>query len=343
MVDGYSLDELTRSYRWMGHDGSYTELNGLHPEYRPGKTHFDWNVQRRAFPRIWYVRSEMEVVRFAQRFGGSRMVCYGINPRSSIFKNKSGYARAALDTEIAVSQNILFDLDFEDSSTRSEQTTDLEGFLEKTDEYFLDQGLKPPVRGFSGRGYHLLFAYPAIKVRDSPDIRERLAGFRDNFHACFRRELEGLEVKLDRTQDLRRMVRIYGTAKPDIGIPSHFYGHDRVEDHALQNHLLDLQLPEQPSGRQVVVPRVELPSWFEALLEHDVVLRQLWRGTGKSPNTDTTRTGYDYSLTKGLLCRGYKDIDELATILALRPEGAVRKSGKGDQYISRTIANALVK
>jgi len=55
------------------------------------------------------------------------------------------------------------------------------------------------------------------------------------------------------------------------------------------------------------------------------------------------RTGYHYSLTKGLLYRSYKDIDELATILALRPEGAVRKSGKGDQYIRRMIASALVK
>ena len=70
---------------------------------------------------------------------------------------------------------------------------------------------------------------------------------------------------------------------------------------------------------------------------------QLWNAKGKPANRDTTRTGYDYSLIKRLLWRGYKDLDDLATVLALRPEGAVRKSGKGDQYIRRTIANALLK
>ncbi len=41
--------------------------------------------------------------------------------------------------------------------------------------------------------------------------------------------------------------------------------------------------------------------------------------------------------------QGYKNIDELATILAVRPDGSVRNSGKDIRYIKRTIANALLK
>ena len=48
------------------------------------------------------------------------------------------------------------------------------------------------------------------------------------------------------------------------------------------------------------------------------------------------------SLLRKLLHLGYKNIDELATILALRPEGSVRKSGKGEGYLRTTLAKALM-
>lgn len=40
---------------------------------------------------------------------------------------------------------------------------------------------------------------------------------------------------------------------------------------------------------------------------------------------------------------GHHDLDELATILSMRPGGSVQSHGKGENYIRRTIANALVK
>src|SRR5579872_2392752 len=50
----------------------------------------------------------------------------------------------------------------------------------------------------------------------------------------------------DSTQDLRRMVRCYGTGKPGVGVVSRFYGRERVEDAALRDYLLGLRVS---SGR----------------------------------------------------------------------------------------------
>ena len=71
--------------------------------------------------------------------------------------------------------------------------------------------------------------------------------------------------------------------------------------------------------------------------------RGLWNGVGKPGNTDRTRSGYEYSVARCLLRLGYTDVSELATILALRPEGSVRKSGKDQLYALRTVGNALIK
>ena len=70
---------------------------------------------------------------------------------------------------------------------------------------------------------------------------------------------------------------------------------------------------------------------------------KLWAGKGKPEETDRSRTGFDYSLVRRLLYMGHRNIDELGAVLALRPEGAVKKSGKDEQYIRRTIANALIR
>jgi len=86
-----------------------------------------------------------------------------------------------------------------------------------------------------------------------------------------------------------------------------------------------------------------LPDWFTALLTNDNQIRNLWEGSGKPGNTDTSRTGFDYSLVRRLLYLGHRDIDELSTILALRPDGGVKASAKGPDYIRRTIGNAPAK
>ena len=222
----------------------------------------------------------------------------------------------------------------------------LEALLARADEYFVDRGMRPPVRAATGGGYHLLFAYPAIRVAEYDDVGARLKTFRDRFADEFRRDLSALEMKLDRTQDLRRMARVYGTAKPDVGLVSEFYGGERVEDERLREYLLEMRVPD----RGVVGPMAggslvgeELPSWCSSLLEQDAGLRQLWLGEGKPEGLDTSSSGYDHTLVRRLLELGRTDIGELATILAERPEGSVRKRGKDEGYIRRTIAAALLK
>ena len=79
------------------------------------------------------------------------------------------------------------------------------------------------------------------------------------------------------------------------------------------------------------------------MLERDSVLRRLRRDEGKPPNTDTTRSGFHYSITRRLLDLGHTNVRELATILAHRPGGGVRGSRKGEDYIRRTIASALTR
>ena len=133
------------------------------------------------------------------------------------------------------------------------------------------------------------------------------------------------------------------TAKPDVGIVRRFYGGKRVEDEALRDYLLNLKVPEPQIGKLPLETRADLPGWFSELLDRDQRTRELWSGSGKPRNTDRSRSGFDYSLVRRLLWLAHKNIDELATILALRPEGAVKKSGEDGRYMRRTIGNALVR
>lgn len=184
--------------------------------------------------------------------------------------------------------------------------------------------MRPPVRAATGGGYHLLFAYPAISVAEYGDIGPRLRTFRDEFGDEFRRDLGALEMKLDRTQDLRRMVRVYGTAKPSVGAVSRFYGGERVEDERLREYLLEMRVPDRGVVGSTSVRGLaggELPCWFSSLLEQDAAVQKLWLGEGKPEGLDTSSSGYDHTLVRRLLQLGHTDIGELATILAERPEG----------------------
>ena len=318
----------------------------MHPGYRPGKEFSASNAREGTFPRVEYVGSAGALGRFVDRFAGDRFVCASLNPRGEAFRNDQGYPRSARESEVAVSQNLLFDFDFETERVSHAQLGGLQAFLKRADEYFLDQGMRAPVKAYTGGGYHLLFAYAAVRVGECPDIRARLEVFREGFAAAFQQELGALEVKLDRTQDLRRMVRVYGTAKPGVGIVSKFFGERRVEDARLREYVLSLLVPDRAAGAAGGLGlRVgtELPAWFSVLVEEDEEVRQLWRGTDKPEHLDTSASGYDQSLMRRLLRLGYTDVAELATVLALRPGGSAVKHGKGESYIRRTIAAALTK
>ena len=71
--------------------------------------------------------------------------------------------------------------------------------------------------------------------------------------------------------------------------------------------------------------------------------KKLWNNEGKTETADVSRTGYDFSLVKVCIKKGITDINDLVAILTLRPRGAFQGSGKDEQYIMRTIGNALYK
>ena len=256
------------------------------------------------YPRIAYARTVNDVARFAGRYEGRHTVCYSLNPRPRVFKNARGFPRSACESDIETAQNVLFDFGFDDLATEKGVQA-LEALLSRSDEYFRDQRLQPPARAFSGAGYHLLFALPELSVAHHPELRRQLTTFRNNYASNFKHELRRLGVRLDNTQDLRRVVKIYGTAKPG-GAVSRFYGGHRVEDPRLAEYILSL--PVMTSGRGIRLnPGSTLPPWFPSLLSLDERLSRLWEGRGKPVGTDQSRSGLDYSVVRRLLWLGYRD------------------------------------
>jgi hypothetical protein len=220
-MTAYSSLEVIRGYEWLGHKTGTTEVSILHPEYHAGDK--DWNRAHQAWPLTHYLTSIHDLIALVRQHAGERLVCYGLNPRPGILRRPDGRLRSAKEPDITISQSLLLDLDLEGTPS-PERLRSLVRFLSTADEYFASLGLHRPVRAATGRGSHLLFAYPPILVDQYPDVRERLRTFKQEFSKAHRQDLARLEARVDSTQDLRRMVRVYGTSKPGIGIISRFYG-----------------------------------------------------------------------------------------------------------------------
>jgi len=338
----YSPGNVTRSYHWLDHHPRMTEVSILHPDYQPGdKT---WNQSHQAWPITRYVHTTAELLSIVREYAGERLVCYGLNPRPRILTHPDGRLRSAKEADITGSQTLLLDLDLHGSVT-PERLHSLVRFLSNADESCTSLGIARPVRASTGRGSHLLFAYPPITVAEHPDVRDRLRAFKTAFTTAHRHDLNRLEAVVDSTQDLRRMVRVYGTTKPGIGITSHFYGNKRVPDPALRSYLLGMTITPKPT----VMPGKDLhladlmPDWFPPLLQTDSILHDLWHGKGKHPGTDQSNSGYDYTIATYLASHGITDHDAIATIIAFRPTGSAERARKGVAYLLRTVTSALAR
>jgi len=338
MEQRYLLNDVKRSYAWLGHGGrGVTEVAALHPDYRPGDR--SWNRSRRAWPLTFYVSSAAALVQLVRQYAGDRMLCYGLNLRPGVLRWSDGRLRSATETDIVVAQNLLLDLDLLGSVSPSRLVA-LTRFLDVADEYFLDLGLRRPVRAFSGnRESHLLFAFPPLPVVDARDVTARYRQFKDLFVETHRQALDGIESRVDGST-LRGMAKVYGTRKPGRGL-SRFFGGARVEDAALREYLLGLSVTtvRRSTERVPVTVGTELPAWFAGLLSLDVRLRDLWEGRGKTG--DCSNSGYDFSVARYLAGRGYRDASDLGTILSLRPMGFAEHCAKGVSYLERTIGRAL--
>jgi hypothetical protein len=328
----YRLGDVSRGYAWLGHRRLFTEVSSLHPEYRRGD--LLWNKAHDAWPRTHYVTSYAQLERLVRSDAASRLVCYGLNPRPRMLTTEDGRLRSAKEEDITASQSLVIDIDLEGPVTPA-RTTDLLAFLGTADQYFRELGMNRPVRAKTGRGSHLLFAYEPISVAIVPDVRERLRQYKNDFVTAHRHDLRRLEARVDSTQDLRRMVRVYGTSKPGVGIISRFYGGRRNPDENLREYLLGMRITPTTGPGAAKGVQVSLP----ALLLQDATFNGLWHGTGKPAGTDQSNSGYDYAIASYLARMG-KTIDEIAMILSQRPMGQKERDAKGPSYLTRTATNA---
>ncbi len=337
--DSFRKGDIIASYRWLDHqDHGYTELRAFHKDYRPGPENFEHNRQKNSFTKIWYVRSAREILKFVERFYKDHTCCYGVDPRPAILRSQKGHPRGARESDITTVMNFYLDIDFEKEAVNREDFLELRDIIEDIDFYLKKLKTTPPVRAFTGNGYHLLFALPPVSVSEFPDIKEKLNLFRHEIQYEFSDAMKRIGARKDNTMDLSKVAKIYGTKKPQGKHCSRFFGKERVEDKVLLEYLRSLEPEERPVGTIPVLD--ELPESFKKLLSSDETLRMLWEGVGKTDG-DTTRSGYDFSLVKECMQKKITDVMELTTILKLRPEGAVQKGGKGDSYVRLTIANAI--
>jgi len=344
------LEDIFAMRDLLGHK-AHSEFGALHPDYRSGKEHNEWNKAHRAMPVTLYTRSDHGLAGLVQAFHKDRMTVIGLNERPKVYRNENGAQRSAKEHEIDFCANVLVDLDFEEKKPSTKKVKDAKPILEEICTYYQDLGLVRPKQAFSGAGYHLLSAIPRVSTERYSDLSSRIKKFTDDLRSDITADLGRHEMKLDNVHDLRRMLKIYGTAKPKLGAVSYMMDLPfREEDPVFIEHLLSLVVPETRFEKigngirplPVLNINEQLPSWFEVLLGSDTRVRSLWSGRGKA-NGDLSPSGYDYSLVHALIRRGHKDVDDLATILASRPDGSFQTRNKGEDYIRRTIANALVK
>jgi hypothetical protein len=339
----YLTEHAAATYRLLSPESSgFLELNAFHPDYRPGRENTEWNRQRDTWPRLAYVSSEEEFLDFVGQYVGERMVCCGLNPRPTIRCNDSGYLRPSRESDIRAGRALLLDLDPMDSE--APDADNLERLLARADTYFQDSGLKRPSQAGSGRGYHLMAAYSPISTVETPDLKQRVRAFSDQFRDALGSEIGVAGLRLDGTYDLRRLVKVYGTAKPG-GPVSRLLRAEYGADPALREKLLSYDVSCRSKKAESAAEAVDsvtvqrrLPDWFPALLD-DQRVANLWNGEGKPESLDCSRSGYDFSLARTLIALGH-NTDDIATILALRPKGAFKSRGRSPEYLETTISRA---
>lgn len=349
----YVGEAVSAFYRWLGHREA-SEVLILDPAFRPGREHRAWNRDHRTYPITRYVRSEAQLLNLVRQYAGGKLIAIGHNERPRAFTNEHGFPRSAKEPEIRTSRQLFCDVDVEGEGKSPTQHRALGDYLRtELNRYFRDLGFQEPVITSSGKGYHVWVAHKAVRVEDHPDIAVRQKRFVSNLGDDHKDGLSRLEAKVDASVcDLRRVVKLPGTAKPGYRRLAEWpEGIQRTEDPAALDYLLNITIddPKPVSsamtpafGPRLVAANGQLPELFVNLLRHDERLQNLWHGRGKT-NGDASNSGYDFSLTRRLLSLGYRNIDDLATVLAARPEGAVKQGGRGEDYIRRTIANALLK
>ncbi|MCP4184244.1 MAG: hypothetical protein GY761_13170 [Hyphomicrobiales bacterium] len=338
----YCEPTIRKAYEWLGHSSSaYTQLDAIDSE-------------RKKPTRTAYMQSASQVLDFVKRHYQDSMVCWGLNERPYVLQNEQGFARSAKNTDIEIVSNFAIDIDLQSRPVTDNHRKALHRLVNhEVSDYHCDLGLLPPAYADTGQGGHLVYALPRTKISQHPDITKRNWQFATELSSDLSDQLSDIGAKVDNISDARRVVKVYGTAKPEVGYVSKFFADKRVEDTALLEHLLAFEMEAEAViktpvseamkpvyGATLITVQDQIPQVVASLLERDEKLRNLYDGNGKT-HGDTSGSGYDISLIRRLLILGVYDVSVLATVLAHRPNGSVQNSKKGNYYLRTTVAAAI--
>ena len=349
---GYCEPTIRKAYEWLGHSSSaFTQLDAI-------------DLERKKPTRTAYVQSASQVLDFVRRHYQDAMVCWGLNERPNVLQNDQGFARSAKNLDIEIISNFAIDIDLQNRPVTDNHREAFHRLVNhEVFDYHCDLGLLPPVYADTGQGGHLVYAIPRVKVSKHQDITKRTWRYTTELSSDLSDQLSNIGAKVDNISDSRRVLRIYGTAKPDVGYISQFFGENRVEDPSMLEHLLafetELELSTSPHnsncqldslptntspkpmyGACLITVQNEIPQVVTSLLQRDEKLRNLFDGKGKTSG-DVSGSGYDLALIRRLLIMGIYDVSVLATVLAQRPNGSVNNSNKGESYLRATVAAAI--
>jgi len=160
-------------------------------------------------------------------------------------------------------------------------------------------------------------------------------------------------VRGDRVSDAARILRLPGTTNwknPEKPIVSVFekmeleivYDLATIRETVL---MFPGATPSDGTPGPTIKLGAELSEKVQALLAKHARLANLFSGKGKTAigedgrRLDESGSGYDFSFTLSLARYGIHDPSELATALALRPDGGAKL--KGSDYLSHTVGKVL--
>ncbi|MBI4918093.1 MAG: hypothetical protein HY825_19800 [Acidobacteria bacterium] len=265
---------------------------------------------------VRYVTDADGFVQAVRDFIGRGMtVAVGINPR------RTTASKAASDSDVSAVQSIVFDVDPDNPAgtlaTEEQVRRSLEFVKACLVPHLTGHGFAEPVVASSGNGHHVWLAIPPIKNEPTAGVKERLHAFRDELATALKPDLDRLGLRLDRTFDFSRLIKVYGTRKADLNGArlSRLLGDaERREDPALREHLLSLDVSTAPSSAEPATEPIDLgdywtapvPAEFSDLLSSDERLRKTWLGAREDMN-DSTRSGHDLSLAAQLVHRARRD------------------------------------
>jgi hypothetical protein len=156
-----------------------------------------------------------------------------------------------------------------------------------------------------------------------------------------RYQTEDCGMKIDPVFELSRILKVAGTlsVKGEIHRRSKFHTPPVFEPHpSLDQTILDISVAVKDQAN-VPIAKIgnELPEKFAQLLKNDEWLNIHWN----TPNKNDDASSHDWRL--GLLCldSGIADPNDLATIIALNPNGKIHKKGRDDSYIKITVSELI--